>query len=214
MEPTVAHTPRLTHAAILGARRGVPSVRERATRRPAPELELSGSRKWHEYCRVPAMNKTRLWLSLASALLLAPSCSKSEGAACFAPSDCAEGLACVGEAVMRCEKCSDLTQCKAYGRCTAKDGVCLAASDAECKASYDCKERGPCTAKEGACVVGGDADCKQSEACAKDKYCLAKGNNCVMSEADKKVAAQARADAAAAAKKEWDKKAAEDAEQP
>lgn len=144
-------------------------------------------------------------MGLFFALALAPGCSKQEGGACFNRSECAEGLACVGEGMRRCEKCAELELCTGFGKCTAKEGECVAAGDADCKQSYDCKQRGPCTAKNGECVVGGDADCKQSVACAKEKYCVASGNNCVMSEEAKKAAAKARADKIAAAKVAQDK---------
>jgi len=137
------------------------------------------------------MKTKRFWVALLLAVGTGPGCRKAEGAVCFDLSACDEGLACVGEAVKRCEKCDDLDQCTENGKCTAKDGVCQAASDEDCKKSYGCKARGPCTAKDGQCVVGSDADCQQSEACAKDKYCIAKGNNCVMSEADKKAKLEA-----------------------
>jgi hypothetical protein len=132
------------------------------------------------------MRTTTLWAGLVAALVLAPGCKRVEGQACTVRTDCAEGLACVGDAVMRCEKCDALKSCTMFGKCTAQDGACVAGSDEDCKKSYDCKERGPCTAKEGACVVGGDADCRQSQACAKDKFCVASGNNCIVGAADKK----------------------------
>lgn len=134
-------------------------------------------------------------------LMVAPGCSKGEGAACFGPGECAEGLACVGEGLMRCEKCEELKLCKIEGRCTAKEGRCIAASDQDCAQSGNCKGLGPCTAKDGVCVVGSDADCKQSTACAEQKFCVQKGNNCVRSEADKKALAKEAAKKAAAAKK-------------
>ena len=118
----------------------------------------------------PPMQKTWSWVGLFVALALASGCKKGEGAACFDRSECAEGLACVGEALQRCEKCEGLDLCKVNGQCTAKDGACVAASDEECKKSHACKGLGPCTAKNGVCVVGSDADCKQSEACAKEKF--------------------------------------------
>lgn len=142
------------------------------------------------------------WVGLCVLLAAATGCKKDEGQACFKNSECAEGLACVGDALRRCEKCDGLASCTINGRCTAKDGACVATSDEDCGKSADCKERGPCTVKDGTCVVGSDADCKQSEACAKDKFCVAKGNNCVMTEADRLQAAKVEAARAAAAAKE------------
>ena len=146
-----------------------------------------------------------------SALVFAPGCKKDEGGACFSKSECAEGLACVGDALSRCEKCSDLTQCTGGGQCTAKDGACVATSTADCKKSASCKENGPCTAKGDVCVVGSDADCQQSVACAKEHFCVAKGNNCVVGEANKKGADNATANEAPVAKLA---RSARDAEQP
>ena len=123
---------------------------------------------------------------MVSAMVLAPGCKRDEGVACFDKSDCAEGLACVGEGLSRCEKCDGLTSCNIDGQCSAKNGACMASSDEDCKKSVACREKGPCTAKNGVCVVGGDADCKQSVACTKEKFCVAKGNNCVLDEAGKK----------------------------
>ena len=151
------------------------------------------------------MKRRSLWMGVLFALALAPGCSKQEGGACFNRAECADGLACVGEGMSRCEKCAELALCGSFGKCTAKDGACVAASDAECEQSYDCRQRGPCSAKNGACVVGGDEDCEQSVACAKEKYCVASGNNCVMSEDDKTAAAKATADKIAAAKVAQDK---------
>jgi hypothetical protein len=116
---------------------------------------------------------------LALALTFVPACKKSEGATCYEPSDCAEGLACKGDDVRRCESCADSDICKSDGRCSASEGKCTAASDEDCKKAFICTGKGACTASKGACTVGGDADCKQSEACAKDGFCKAKGNNCI-----------------------------------
>ena len=157
------------------------------------------------------MLKRLSWVGLLAALAIAPGCQKGEGQPCFNRSDCGEGFACVGEGLMRCEKCEGQDQCKIDGQCTPKDGACVAANDQECAKSYGCKARGPCTAKDGKCVVGSDADCKQSEACAKEKFCVAKGNNCVRSEADKKAMEQAKKDAAEAAKKKQEEQEAKDA---
>ena len=144
------------------------------------------------------------WAALCLLLAVASGCKKGEGQACFNNSECTAGLACVGEDLRRCEKCAGQPECTINGRCTAKDGACVAIGDSECRQSADCKERGPCTAKNGACVVGSDADCKQSEACAKERYCVAKGNNCIMSEADRAEMEKLQAAKAAAAAKEME----------
>lgn len=137
------------------------------------------------------MKNVILWVGLFFAAALAAGCKKGEGSPCFGKTECDEGLACIGEGLQRCEKCEGQAPCTLAGKCSVKDGACVAASDEDCKKSSDCKERGPCTAKDGVCVVGSDADCKQSQACAQDKFCVAKGNNCVMSQADKEAALKA-----------------------
>jgi hypothetical protein len=148
------------------------------------------------------MAKSYAWVGLVFAMALAAlGCDKGEGATCYEKSECGEGLACLGDDVRRCEKCDGQESCAQHGKCTAKEGLCVASSDEDCKKSTNCKANGPCTAKDGACVVGGDADCKQSQACAREKYCVAKGNNCIMSAADKKALADAKAKKKADAKK-------------
>jgi hypothetical protein len=98
------------------------------------------------------MKKRLTWVGLFFALALAPGCSKQEGGACFNRSECADGLACVGEGMRRCEKCADLELCTGFGKCTARDGACVAASDSECKQSYDCKQSGAHVPRKTACA--------------------------------------------------------------
>ena len=112
-------------------------------------------------------------------LLLAASCAKGEGGTCYKGADCAEGLACLGEDVRRCEKCAENDACSVDGLCTASEGKCTASSNEDCAKGFICTGKGGCTAKDGVCTVGGDADCKQSEACKNEGFCKAKGNNCV-----------------------------------
>ena len=116
---------------------------------------------------------------LGLAFVMVPGCKKGEGSTCYEADECADGLGCLGDALRRCEVCTADVACTDDGRCSARDGHCVAGSDADCKQGYVCTGKGGCTAKEGKCVVGGDADCKQSEACAKQGYCKASGNNCV-----------------------------------
>ena len=118
---------------------------------------------------------------LVLAVVLSAGCKKGEGATCYKLSDCADGLACVGASgdLNRCEKCDGADPCTDEGKCSVKEGACVAASDDDCKKGDICTSKGACTAKDGACVVGGDADCKQSEACKKEGFCKAKGNNCI-----------------------------------
>lgn len=55
--------------------------------------------------------------------------------------------------------------CRLEGRCAARDGRCVATSDADCRDSYRCERDGWCTAEDGRCVAGRDADCADSVAC-------------------------------------------------
>lgn len=50
------------------------------------------------------------------------------------------------------QRCLRLGSCKDEGRCTLRNGFCVAASDADCKQSGWCKMLGRCTAREGKCV--------------------------------------------------------------
>ena len=127
-------------------------------------------------------------------LALLPGCKKDEGSVCYNRDECAEGLACTGEGVQRCEKCDSTKQCRSEGKCAAQAGACVANSDDHCKAALICTEKGGCTAKDGTCQVGGDEDCKQSIACKDERFCKAKGNNCIrdpeVEEAREKAAAE------------------------
>jgi hypothetical protein len=50
------------------------------------------------------------------------------------------------------EDCRDGAQCGDWGRCSYKDGWCVAASDEDCKLSTTCRTRQRCKAKDGWCV--------------------------------------------------------------
>jgi len=50
------------------------------------------------------------------------------------------------------EDCEDGGHCTDWGRCSHKDGWCVADSDSDCKRSERCKKDGYCKAKDGWCV--------------------------------------------------------------
>jgi hypothetical protein len=64
--------------------------------------------------------------------------------------------------------------CKLSGYCTARDGVCLAGSDEDCRQSMACSQSATCTAKDGECVLASAKDCEQSVLCKHGQLCLFK----------------------------------------
>jgi hypothetical protein len=116
---------------------------------------------------------------------------------------CAEDKTCQPFKTIECRGREDA--CKREGRCTGSDkGGCVASSDAECKKATVCEADGRCTAKDGKCVATGPescktfcpldgrcsvvddkcaaashADCRQSETCKQQKRCIAKKGMCV-----------------------------------
>jgi len=61
--------------------------------------------------------------------------------------------------------CRRGAKCAAEGRCTGREGVCVATSDADCAATTACRSEGACSAGDGACVAASQADCAKSELC-------------------------------------------------
>lgn len=81
--------------------------------------------------------------------------------------------------------CAAAAVCKAKGECSAESGRCVAKKSEDCKASIQCKANGYCTAKDGSCVPGSAEDCKASEACSSRGACsLVKGACTQGSDAD------------------------------
>ncbi|KIG19078.1 Serine/threonine kinase PKN8 [Enhygromyxa salina] len=74
--------------------------------------------------------------------------------------------------------CTTRSDCKIYGRCTAKLGNCITGSDADCKRSEQCKFHGQCTAKLDRCTATSNADCKMSKGCIELGWCTAKDEIC------------------------------------
>lgn len=68
--------------------------------------------------------------------------------------------------------------CALEGRCTARDGVCLATKNSDCKASLGCRVDGLCTASGGGCRAESNADCKDTHACG--ARCTASSGVCAV----------------------------------
>jgi hypothetical protein len=79
-----------------------------------------------------------------------------------------------------------LWACKLDGQCTARDGECVAGSDADCEQSYRCRRDGWCTARDGKCVAGEDDDCRQSEVCEVFGFCEAVDGACTLPAPDRR----------------------------
>jgi hypothetical protein len=68
--------------------------------------------------------------------------------------------------------------CDMRGECTAKEGDCVAASNADCRKGRECPEHGACSARGGRCVAASDDDCKGSSVCSRLKACKAREGRC------------------------------------
>jgi hypothetical protein len=76
--------------------------------------------------------------------------------------------------------CAETCQCKTLGWCSRIVGTkCGAETDAQCKQSTVCDLNGKCTAKNGRCVATKLEDCKASRACRDARVCNFDGNRCV-----------------------------------
>ena len=76
------------------------------------------------------------------------------------------------------QSCASSSGCKVLGQCTAKDGNCVAGSDADC--ADLCEVSGECTARYGECVAISDVYCAKSMGCKKWGNCTAKDGECVI----------------------------------
>ena len=97
-------------------------------------------------------------------------------------SACALEGRCYGEKSGRCiakfpADCKKSKVCKNEGRCTAKDGKCIAATRADCQEL--CGRMGHCTPKDGRCIAETDDDCKDSKRCTMYDQCVAKNGQCI-----------------------------------
>ena len=72
------------------------------------------------------------------------------------------------------DKCKAKPDCAKLGKCTADpNGICVIASNDDCKGAELCKLHGKCSAQKNACVAATDADCKGTDDCAKLGMCSA-----------------------------------------
>jgi len=69
--------------------------------------------------------------------------------------------------------CLQRMGCRREGKCTERDGLCVAASDEDCRKSSHCKTNGMCSVEDGRCRVLTDADCLYSTYCKQSGYCSA-----------------------------------------
>jgi hypothetical protein len=73
--------------------------------------------------------------------------------------------------------------CTREGRLTPMGRRCMAASDEDCLASQVCTSEGRCTARDGACVATADV-CRKSLLCRNSGRCTLQGDRCVVGEGD------------------------------
>jgi hypothetical protein len=64
--------------------------------------------------------------------------------------------------------------CKANGQCTARDGRCVATSDADCAASSGCSGKGMCSAIDDRCQARDAKDCAVRPDCRLEGACTLK----------------------------------------
>lgn len=74
--------------------------------------------------------------------------------------------------------CTHTDECRVEGRCAAKEGLCVAATDADCAGAKRCKDAGACSAKNGKCVPGSDEACRAATACAARGACTLQDGAC------------------------------------
>lgn len=76
---------------------------------------------------------------------------------------------CVATSDVDCAAC---WECKIWGHCVAEGGVCVTDSEG-CRRSRQCTTDGRCTSRDGECLAGADEDCKASQICHEDDRCTA-----------------------------------------
>ncbi|MFT7583316.1 MAG: hypothetical protein ACI9MR_005003 [Myxococcota bacterium] len=104
---------------------------------------------------------------------------------------CAGGGTCIALRFERCDddgtncvvtrdSCSDSQVCMVEGRCTARDGVCVATSDSDCVGAEACRTNGRCQlGSKGVCIAGSVAACQRSLACTGRGDCGVRSGSCV-----------------------------------
>ena len=76
--------------------------------------------------------------------------------------------------------CAEARECRVKGACQARDGYCQALSPDSCQGSQVCKRYGWCSAKDGACTAASDPDCQRSEGCKAAGWCTAVNGMCML----------------------------------
>lgn len=73
--------------------------------------------------------------------------------------------------------------CSLEGACSVRDGNCVVASAADCKAALICRDEGRCSFDEanGRCFAASDEDCMGSTRCTEKHWCGAKDGFCIFS---------------------------------
>lgn len=74
--------------------------------------------------------------------------------------------------------CRAQSECAFWGRCTARQGACVAASDADCAASNVCKSMGDCAVVEAACAPTREEHCSASRFCQEQGVCAFDRGRC------------------------------------
>ncbi|EDM77224.1 hypothetical protein PPSIR1_26783 [Plesiocystis pacifica SIR-1] len=102
------------------------------------------------------------------------------GECAIEPSACARTDACREAGVCNYEHAKGCVEalpdcklaCRLEGACELRDGVCVATSDANCRASSRCRGEGQCTLEGDRCVAT-DEDCAASVMCEMNGWCAA-----------------------------------------
>lgn len=68
--------------------------------------------------------------------------------------------------------------CMMVGKCTYRDGKCLATSKEACKRAIGCKTAGLCEVKDEKCLATTNEHCERSELCATQGRCIAIDGRC------------------------------------
>ena len=75
-----------------------------------------------------------------------------------------------------------INPCRRDGRCTVRNGICVAGSDADCGLSEACRIGGRCGERNGACEATKTEHCKQADVCKKAMNCALAGGFCILTD--------------------------------
>jgi hypothetical protein len=81
-----------------------------------------------------------------------------------------------GQGLELCLDCSE--DCRKKGACVARDGKCVVASDAQCRASLACSKDGRCAKGPDGCFAPDAASCDASQACKRRGACTMVNHYC------------------------------------